>query len=82
LEPGLATVERILPIMEFLLDILEKGKDEYVEHPFIGPCTKDGWAKMEKYYKLGDESQAYIAAVVMCPNRKWNVFEKVGWQPQ
>jgi hypothetical protein len=77
-----ATVERILPIMEFLLDILEKGKDEYAEHPFIGPCTKYGWAKIEKYYKLSDQSPAYIAAVVMCPNRKWKFFEKVGWQPQ
>lgn len=77
-----ATVERILPIMEFLLDTLEKGKEKYVQDPFIGPCTKDGWAKLEKYYKKSDETSAYVAAVVMCPNRKWKFFEKVGWKPQ
>jgi hypothetical protein len=60
-EGHFATVERTLPMMEFLLEILEKGKDKYVQDPFMGPCTKDGWAKMEKYYKKSYETTAYVA---------------------
>lgn len=75
-----ATVDKILPIMEFLLDVLEKGKDNNVEDPFIGPCCMAGWEKLIKYYRKTEESIAYIASIVLCPQYKWDFFIKVGWE--
>jgi hypothetical protein len=34
-----------------------------------------GWAKMEKYYNITDESPAYIAAIILDPNTKWKYIE-------
>jgi len=30
---------------------------------------------MEKYYKMTDESPAYIAAIVLNPNAKWKYIK-------
>lgn len=77
-----ATVDKVLPTMEFLLGVLERGKNMYAEDMrFMGPCTKAGWEKLDKWYRRTDDSIAYCAAVVLCPNRKWKFFEKVEWQP-
>jgi hypothetical protein len=34
-----------------------------------------GWAKMETYYKMTEESPAYIAALVLDPNSEWSYVE-------
>jgi hypothetical protein len=47
----------------------------------MGPCCNAGWAKLDKYYTLTEESAAYVAAVVMDPSQKWSHFEEM-WAPQ
>ena len=69
-----ATIERILPAMDFLLEKFEDGKALYKENPFIGPCINSGWEKLDKYYNLTDRSPVYIAAMVLCPAIKWGYF--------
>jgi hypothetical protein len=32
------------------------------------------WAKLQKYYKLIDQSPVYTAAVVLNPQHKWHYF--------
>jgi hypothetical protein len=34
-----------------------------------------GWAKMEKYYNMMEESPAYITVLVLDPNSKWKYIE-------
>jgi hypothetical protein len=74
-----ATIERILPAMDFLLEKFEEGKELYKENPFIGPCINSGWERLEKYYNLTDRSPVYIAAMVLCPAIKWGYFQK-NWE--
>ena len=62
-----ATIERVLPTMDFLLDQFEQGKLLYSEDPFMSPCYNSGWAKLDKYYGLTERSPVYIAALVLCP---------------
>ena len=71
-----STAETILPIMEFLLEIFEDGRHKHEENGFLGPCCQSGWNKLEKYYNKTGESCAYVAAVVLCPTKKWEFFEK------
>jgi hypothetical protein len=71
-----STAETILPIMEFLLEIFEDGRHKHEENGFLGPCCQSGWEKLEKYYNKTGESCAYVAAVVLCPTKKWEFFEK------
>lgn len=76
-----ATVEKVLPIMEFLLEYLKEGRIKHTEDKFLGPCCEAGWQKLEKYYNKTGESCAYIAAVVLVPSQKWEFFEKgVDWR--
>ena len=42
------------------------------------------WAKIEKYYRITDESPAYITGIVLDPNAKWKYIKnnwKAGWVP-
>jgi hypothetical protein len=75
-----ATIERILPAMDFLLEKFEDGKALYKDNPFIGPCINSGWEKLDKYYNLTDRSPVYIAAMVLCPAIKWGYFQ-ANWDP-
>lgn len=74
-----ATVDLILPIMDFLLETLEDGKVAHTSDKFMGPCCNAGWAKLEKYYSLTNRSAAYTAAIVCCPQYKWQYFTDVAW---
>lgn len=78
-ESRFATIETILPIIEFLLDSLEEGKATYVSNGFMGPCCKAGWDKLDKYYSLTEESPAYAAAIILCPTEKFTAFRKWDW---
>jgi hypothetical protein len=68
--------------MDFLLEELEIGRNDvqYQGDKFMKPCINAGWSKLDKYYKLTDCSTAFIAAVVCCPQNKWEYFsEAVHW---
>ncbi|CEJ83197.1 hypothetical protein VHEMI03217 [[Torrubiella] hemipterigena] len=76
-----STVDTIIPITEFLLEIFEDGRQKHINDPFLGPCCQAGWDKLEKYYNKTSESCAYVGAVVLVPTHKWRFFEKgVVWK--
>jgi hypothetical protein len=70
-----ATIERVLPTMDFMLKQFEQGKISYADNLFMGPCCNSEWAKLNKYYSLTDRSPVYIAALVLCPQNKWQYME-------
>jgi hypothetical protein len=43
----------------------EYARDKYKSDPYMSPCCNAGWAKMDKYYSLTDNSPAYVAALVL-----------------
>jgi len=67
-----ATIDRVLPTMDFLLKQFEAGKILYKDDKYMSPCCNSGWEKLEKYYSLTDRSPVYIAALVLCPQSKWD----------
>lgn len=69
------TIDKVLLSMDFLLEQFEDAKRVYAEDPFMGPCCNSGWAKLDKYYTLTERSPVYIAALVLCPQWKWDYIE-------
>lgn len=67
-----ATIDRVLPTMDFLLEQFETAKQTYADDPFMSPCCNSGWAKLDKYYTLTERSPVYIAALVLSPQWKWD----------
>ena len=41
----------------------------------MSPCCNSRQAKLDKYYSLTDRSPVYIAALVLCPQNKWQYME-------
>jgi hypothetical protein len=75
-----ASLERVLSIMEFLLEQLEIGKLEYLNDSYICPCINSAWSKLDKYYSLIERSSAYIITIVLIPSQKWTWIED-NWAP-
>ncbi|EFZ03319.1 Ribonuclease H-like protein [Metarhizium robertsii ARSEF 23] len=73
------TIDRTLPIMDFLLGKFEAARIEYGSDAFMAPCIEAGWAKLDAYYTLTERSSAYVAAIVLSPHRKWHYFD-VAWE--
>ncbi|EJP61009.1 transposase-like protein [Beauveria bassiana ARSEF 2860] len=40
------------------------------------PMYNSGWAKLDKYYRLTDESPAYVAAIVLHPSYEWHYIHE------
>lgn len=53
-----ATLDRVLPAMEFVLDHFESGKEQYKNDRFLSPCINSGWSKLNQFYGLTDKSPA------------------------
>jgi hypothetical protein len=70
-----ATIDRVLPTMDFLLEQFEAAKCTYADDPFMSPCCNSGWAKLDKYYSLTERSPVYIAALVLSPQWKWDYID-------
>jgi hypothetical protein len=62
-----ATIDKVLPTIDFLLEQFETAKETYANDLFMGPCCNSGWAKLNKYYSLTERSPVYIAALVLSP---------------
>jgi hypothetical protein len=71
-----ATLEKLLPTMDFLLEQFEEGKTRYANDRYMLPCCNSGLSKLQKYYKFTDQSLVYIAAIVLCPASKWEYFKQ------
>jgi hypothetical protein len=67
-----ATIDSVLPKMDFLLERFETAKCTYINDPFMSPCCNSGWAKLDKYYSLTERSPVYIAALVLSLQWKWD----------
>jgi len=75
LESSVSTLDNVLPAMDFILEQFEQGKTQYKKDKTMASMYNSGWAKMEKYYNMTEESPAYIAALVLDPNSKWKYIE-------
>ena len=68
-EGRFATLEKVLPTMEFLLEFLQPLPDENENHdPFLRRCAFAGWEKLRKYYNATERAPAFVGAIVMCHN--------------
>jgi len=67
----------VLPAMDLLLSQLEQAKVAYrTTNSRLASCINLAWKKLDEYYQLRDSSPAYIAAVVLEPQMKFQYFEK------
>jgi hypothetical protein len=85
LEARNATLDDVLPCMDFILDRFEKEKDLHKDDPIMAPMFNSGWSKLDKYYQRTNESPAYVAALILNPRFKWKYIEKQwdpAWAPQ
>ena len=79
LESSVSTLDHVLPAMDYILEQFEQMKDKYRNNKTMASMFNSGWAKMEKYYNMTDESPAYVAAIILDPNAKWSYIEN-NWQ--
>lgn len=75
LEGHAATLDRVLPSMDFILDVFERGKKANKDDIIMAPMYNAGWRKLDKYYQLTDDSPAYVAAIVLHPRHKWQYIQ-------
>jgi len=71
------SIWEVLASMEYLLEHLEAMKERYEFHPDVHFRTNInlGWSKMDEYYSRTKESPAYVAALVLHPQYKWQWIE-------
>jgi hypothetical protein len=81
LEGHAATLDRVLPSMDFILDVFERGKRASTENVIMAPMYNSGWRKLDKYYQLTDDSPAYVAAIILHPQHKWQ-YVQTNWQEE
>lgn len=81
LESSFATLDNVLLAMDFMLAQFEAGKEANIDDPMVGPMYNSGWAKLDKYYRLTDESPAYVAAIVLHPSHKWHYIQE-NWKAE
>jgi hypothetical protein len=79
LESNTSTLDNILPAMDYILQIFEAGKVEFKDDDVLSTCINAGWAKMDKYYNMTNDTVVYNTAVVLHPSFKWQYFQKV-WE--
>ncbi|KAJ6439010.1 hypothetical protein O9K51_08414 [Purpureocillium lavendulum] len=81
LESSFATLDNVLLAMDFMLAQFESGKEAHVDDATLAPMYNSGWAKLDKYYRLTDESPAYVAAIVLHPSHKWHYINE-NWKKE
>jgi hypothetical protein len=79
LESSVSTLDNVLPAMDYILEQFEQYKEEYKNDKTMASMFNSGWAKMNKYYQMTEESPVYIAAIILDPNAKWQ-YIKNNWQ--
>ena len=69
-----STLDLILLSMDYILSQFEKIKETYESDVIIALMFNLGWAKIDKYYRLSDNTPVYIAAIILYLSRKWRYF--------
>ena len=75
-----ATLDRVLPSMDFLVSHFEQAIDQFEDNEFMRESLHAGLTKMLKYWNKTERVPVYIAAIVLDPKRKWNYFKR--WDPE
>jgi len=70
-----------LPVMDFLLEYYETHKAKFRDNSTLSLMINSGWAKLDKYYRLSDQSLTYIVAIVLTPWFRWEYIDK-NWLPE
>ncbi|KAL6406027.1 putative Transposase-like protein [Ilyonectria robusta] len=81
LESSFATLDNVLLAMDFVLAQFEAGKEATIDDPVMAPMYNSGWAKLDKYYRLTDESPAYVAAIMLHPSHGWHYIHE-NWKKE
>jgi hypothetical protein len=76
LESSKSTLDNALLALDFLLEQFEVGKVAHAGDTILLSCFNSGWAKLDKYYQLSDQSAANTAAVCLHPSSKLVYFER------
>ncbi|PVH69749.1 hypothetical protein DL98DRAFT_438361, partial [Cadophora sp. DSE1049] len=70
-----AILNRVLPIIKFVLNYFENSKEFYKNNRFLLFYINSGWSKLNDYYALINKSPAYVTAVVLNLTKKWQYFK-------
>lgn len=70
-----ATLDMVLPIMDFLLEKYEETAETFRDDLFMVVSIEAGAAKLREYFNKTDRATAYVAAIFLNPLRKWAFFE-------
>lgn len=65
-----ATLDRVIPTMDFLATIFEEARKEFADHEFMRESFEAGLSKLLKYWNKTERSPAHIAAIVLDPTSK------------
>ena len=75
-----ATINRVLPSLDFLLDRYELGALSHTTDDFMKLSIDAGWKKLKEYWnKDVNRASIYIAAIALDPTRKMSYFT-AHWQ--
>jgi hypothetical protein len=83
----LGSIAGVLWGFDMLLEVLEQARTEFItpenNKSHLATCIDHGWHLFKKYYKLTDDSRAYIMAATLDPRNKHGYFiqkwEKKHW---
>src|SRR5579859_3893690 len=74
----LGSIAGVLWGFDMLLEVLEKARTEFItpenKKSHLATCIDHGWHLFNKYYKLTDDSRAYIMAATLDPRNKHEYF--------
>lgn len=76
-----ATLSKVLPSIDYLLDVYQKALGENKNDLILTSMVRVGWEKLDKYYKASKRTPVYLAAVVLNSRLKWRYFG-VRWKAQ
>jgi hypothetical protein len=74
----LGSIAGVLWGFNMLLEVLEKARTEFItpesKKSHLATCIDHGWHLFNKYYKLTDDSRAYVMAATLDPRNKQEYF--------
>jgi hypothetical protein len=74
----LGSIAGVLWGFDMLLEVLEKARKDWITHEnknsHLATCIDHSWGLFNKYYKLTDDSRAYIVAATLDPRSKHQYF--------
>ena len=61
LQSSTSTLDNVLPVMDFILEMFKDRKERFKDNDFMAPCINSTWSKLNKYYTKTSESLVYIS---------------------